>query len=114
MWNGDISEIYDILYRLGVTANYAGFFHTSYAVTLAVQQPERLLMVTKWLYPDVAKKYDTNWSCVERNIRTAAAVAWKHNRPLMEQLARRSLPRRPTASQFLAMLTAHLIGMPAA
>ena len=114
MWNEDISLIYDILYRLGVTANYAGFFHTSYAVCLAVKQPERLLMVTKWLYPDVARKYDTKWVCVERNIRTVAAVAWKRNRPLLEELAHGPLPRRPTASQFLAILTAHLSGSTAA
>lgn len=29
-------EIYDMLYRLGVTANYIGFFHAAYAVLLCV------------------------------------------------------------------------------
>ena len=50
----DITDIYDLLYRLGARGNYTGFFQTAYAVYLAVQQPERLLLVTKWLYPAVA------------------------------------------------------------
>lgn len=102
------TAIYDILYRLGITANYTGFFHTAYAVRLAVKQPERMMLVTKWLYPEVARRYGTSWQAVERNIRTAAAVAWKNNRPLLEQLARTDLPRRPSASRFLAILVAWL------
>ena len=30
------TDIYDMLYRLGVTANYVGFFHTAYAVSLCI------------------------------------------------------------------------------
>ena len=102
----DIARVYDLLDRLGVTANYTGFFHTSYAVYLATQQPERLLLVTKWLYPEVARHYQTSWRCVERNIRAASAIAWRTNLPLLEELAHRPLPQRPTASTFLAILTA--------
>ena len=54
-------KVYDLLYHLGVTANYTGFFHTAYAVSLCAEQPDRLLLVTKWLYPEVAKQYGTNW-----------------------------------------------------
>ena len=50
-----LTEIYDLLYRLGITANYTGFFHMGYAVKLCCERPERLLMVTKWVYPEVAK-----------------------------------------------------------
>ena len=31
--------IYDLLYQLGVTANYTGFFHTAYAISLCAEQP---------------------------------------------------------------------------
>ncbi|MCI9479680.1 MAG: hypothetical protein HFI21_11815 [Lachnospiraceae bacterium] len=67
----DFSEIYDLLYSLGVTANYTGFFHMASAIALCREQPGRLLLVTKCLYPEVAKQYNTNWKAVERNIRTA-------------------------------------------
>jgi hypothetical protein len=32
-----LSEIYDLLYCLGVTTNYTSFFHTAYAVSLCVE-----------------------------------------------------------------------------
>ena len=76
----ELTQIYDLLYSLGITANYSGFFYTSYAVYLAARQPERLLLVTKWLYPDVAEHYRKSWKNVERDIRTVASLAWKEHR----------------------------------
>lgn len=107
-------EIYDLLYRLGATANYIGFFHTAYAVALCAEEPERLLEVTKGLYPEVARQYKTNWKAVERNIRTVGKVIWHQNRPLLETLARRHLIQRPRNTQLLAILTASLDSGPLA
>ena len=95
---------YDLLHQLGVSANYKGFFISAYAVTLCMQQQEHLLLVTKWLYPEVARHYGINWRAVERNIRTASAIAWKRNRPLLETLAQRHLERYLPSSEFLALL----------
>ena len=94
-----------MLCRLGATANYRGFSYTAYAVLLCVQQQDRLLLVTKWLYPDVAKRYGTNWRAVERNIRTVITVVWEQNRAMLEGLARRPLLQRPCAAQFLSILS---------
>ena len=110
----DISEIYTLLYQLGLTANYISFFHTSYAVYLAAQQPSRLPLVTKWLYPEVAKHYATTWKCVERNIRTAVNVVWETNPELLKALARHPLPQKPKASKFLSILALHFSLEPAA
>lgn len=96
---------YELLYRLGVTANYTGFFHTASAVELCKKEPERLLLVTKWVYPDVARQYKTNWKAVERNIRTAGAVIWRENRQLLEELARHTLADKPCNAQLLAILS---------
>ena len=101
----EIVEIYDLLRQLGITGNYLGFFQTAYAVYLAARQPERLVLVTKWLYPEVAKHYDTTWNCVERNIRSVAALAWNGHREYLERLAQQPLPNRPTSSSFIAILT---------
>ena len=102
-------EIYEALYSLGITATYIGFFHTSYAVYLAVQQPERLLLVTKWIYPDVAKQYQTDWRNVERNIRTVANIVWKCCPDTLSSIAHFDLERRPSNSQFIAILTFHVL-----
>ncbi len=99
-----LKATYDLLYSLGVSANYKGFFHTAYAVSLCMEQQDRLLLVTKWLYPDVAKKYGTNWKAVERNIRTVSTIAWKRNRTLLESIAHRPLDRHLCSTEFLAVL----------
>ena len=102
-------DIYALLYRLGVTANYTGFFQTASAVRLCMEQPERLLLVTKWVYPDVARQYKTSWKAVERNIRTVNGLVWKQNRPFLEKLAGRELPHKPSNAQLLAILAYSLL-----
>lgn len=99
-----LKATYDLLYSLGVTENYKGFLHTTYAVSLCMERQDRLLLVTKWLYPDIAKRYGTNWKAVERNIRTVSTIAWKRNRTLLESLAHRPLDRRLCSTEFLAVL----------
>ena len=88
-------DAYHLLHRLGATANYTGFSYLVRALQLCAEEPERLLLVTKWLYPDVAKQYGTNWKAVERNIRTVGRVIWNSNRPLLEDLARRDMDDAP-------------------
>lgn len=100
----ELTQTYDLLYSLGITANYSEFFYTSYAVYLAARQPERLLLVTKWLYPDVAEHYRKSWKNVERGIRTVTSLAWKEHREKLEALARCSLLQRPSTSKFIAIL----------
>lgn len=103
-------EIYDLLNRLGLTANYAGFFHLACAVYLCVECPEKLTLVTKRLYPDVARRYRTSSESVERNLRTASEIIWRENRPLLEELARRPLTRRPRSVQLIAILCSSFDG----
>ena len=101
-------RIRHLLYILGVTANYTGFSYTVSAVELTAQDYDRLLMVTKWLYPEVASQFHTTMSCVERNIRTVAGIAWLRNPELLGRLAGCTLDRKPTASRFIAILAAYL------
>ena len=97
-------DIFDLLCRLGVSANYTGFYQTACAVELCRAEPERMLTVTKKVYPEVARLCGTSWSAVERNIRTVCGIAWKNNRCLLERLADRPIPRKPRNTQFLTIL----------
>ena len=97
-------NIFDLLYRLGISANYTGFSQTACAVELCRAEPERLELVTKLVYPDVAKLCGTSSCAVERNIRTVCGIAWKNNRSLLEQMAYRPFPQKPHNAQFLAIL----------
>lgn len=93
-----------LLHHLGATENYTGFFPTVYAVQLSIDNPARLRLITKLIYPDVAARYDTNWKSVERNIRTLVSVTWEHDPLMLSGLAGFPLKRRPTNAQFLSIL----------
>lgn len=99
-------EIHGLLYRLGVTKNYKGFFQTAHAVELCRERPDRLLQVTKLVYPEVAKRYGTSWAAVERNIRTVGGIIWKSNRALLSELACVPLAQKPRPARLLAILAA--------
>ena len=105
-------DILELLCWLGISSNYTGFFQTACAVELCREEPERLLLITKRVYPEVAKLCGTSWSAVERNIRTACGIAWENHRPLLERLAHKPLPQKPYAAQFLAILSASLTQYP--
>ena len=100
--------ICDALRQLGVTANYRGFRYAAFGVWLCTREPDRLLLATKWLYPEVAAHYHTTWGAVERSIRTVVSVAWKHNPELLCCLADFQLTQKPRPGQFLSILSAGL------
>lgn len=107
--NKMLNRIYSLLASLGITANYVGFFYVAHAVELAVSDMENLLLVTKRIYPEIAKYHHTSAKNVERNIRTVINVAWDSNPGLLENLAGRPLPEKPTATEFLAILSTALL-----
>ncbi len=104
----EYTEIQKLLLRLGATPNYAGFHYVSYAVQLSLEQEQRLLCVTKFLYPDVARHYHTSWMAVERDMRTLIVVVWKTNPHFLNELAGYTLQKKPSPGQFLAILTGYL------
>ncbi len=101
-------EICNLLYDLGLTPNYTGFFHTAYAAYLALQSPQRLRLVTKWLYPEVAEHYQTTPSAVERNIRLAVSHIWDRNPKLLCSISSVPLISKPSSSKFIAILYSYM------
>ena len=103
-----VTAVYSLLYELGITANNIGFFHTSFSVLLVAENPQRLLLARKWLYPEVAKYYKTTVGAVERNICTIIRNTWQLNRDALERIAGCSLGEKPTSSQFISILYTYL------
>ena len=101
-------KIHELLYELGVNAGSCAFFHTSYAIWLAIEQPERLQLITKWLYPEVAVQYGTNWRAIERSVRRIINRIWLTNPDLLRKIAHNRLYSRPTATEFIAILAAYI------
>lgn len=99
-----LSEVRNEISRLGATARYKGFEQAVYAVSIALTEPESLTLVSKLVYPDVGRRFGVSWRVVERNIRTVIGVAWEHNQQYLCELAGHELTRKPTASDFVAIL----------
>ena len=104
------AEIHELLYSLGITPNYLCFFQTVYAVYLAANEPEMLQLVTKTLYPEVAKRCRTDSATVERNISAAAKLAWRTSRELLQSFAPQELTQRPKPADFLFLLARQVSG----
>lgn len=87
---------------LGVTPNYVGFSYAAYGIFLAMEDPHRLTLLTKDLYPAIADHFGVRWRAVERAIRTVVREAWTHgNRALMEEALHQTLLEPPDNGRFL-------------
>ena len=105
----NFSEIYRFFLLLGITPNYLGFYQAAYAVALCMKEPERLISVTKSIYPDVAKYFRTSAGSEERNIRTVARISWDSHSKVLSDLSSESLQKQPTVSQFLSLIVFYFL-----
>jgi len=103
--NPPIEKIYDLLYQLGIIANCTGFFYTTFSVWLAVREPERLNLVTKWLYLDVAKHYGSSIDAVGKGISRVITEVWDKNPEVLSNWARYALTEKPKPAEFIAILS---------
>ena len=111
IWNSTdppIEQIYDLLYRLGMVANTVTFFYTSYAILLSIQEPQRLELITKLLYPDVAKHYNSTKTAVEKGIRKMVDRIWRDNPQLLSEMTGKPLKAKPSNTQFLIIASSYL------
>ena len=101
-----------IIHDIGVPAHIKGYQYLREAIMMTVADMDVINAVTKILYPEVAKKFGTTASRVERAIRHAIEVAW--DRGDLETLQKyfgytvNSTKGKPTNSEFIAMIADRL------
>lgn len=97
-----------IIHEVGVPAHIKGYQYVREAIMITVEDMDVINSVTKILYPEVAKRYHTTPSRVERAIRHAIEVAW--DRGDLETLQKyfgytvSNAKGKPTNSEFIAMI----------
>ena len=89
------------LRRLHITGKLLGLKYLIYAITETVLDPERTRLITKDLYREIAKKYKTSASRVERDMRWAIHICWKEAKEELEEMAGLHLLQRPTNREFI-------------
>jgi two-component system response regulator (stage 0 sporulation protein A) len=106
--NGNYTPyITKIIRKLGIPSHIKGYRYIRHAVELVINDINLLGAVTKGLYPQVAEKFDSTSSRVERAIRHAIDVAWKRgNENALKKYFNNNLKQdsKPTNSQFIARI----------
>lgn len=69
-------EVTNVMRNIGIPAHVKGYQYLRDAIMCVMRDNEALVGVTKQLYPDIAKKYNTTATRVERSIRHAIEMAW--------------------------------------
>ena len=105
-------QVTAIIHEIGVPAHIKGYQYLREAIMITVQDMDVINAVTKVLYPEVARRFCTTPSRVERAIRHAIEVAW--DRGDLETLQKyfdytvNSAKGKPTNSEFIAMIADRL------
>ena len=94
-----------ILHELGIPSHIKGYQYIRDGIGLIFENPDMIGGITKELYPELAAKFDTTVSRVERAIRHAIEVSWNRgNWDLMEEIFGNSVDidkAKPTNSEFI-------------
>lgn len=102
-------EITTILHEIGVPAHIKGYLYIREAIKMVYRNVDLLGAITKSLYPNLAIRFCTTASRVERAIRHAIEIAWvRGNVDTISDIFSYTISynkSKPTNSEFIAMLS---------
>ena len=98
-------SISKMLHELGMPSHIKGYQYIREAISMVYDNPDIVGGITKELYPELATKFDTTVSRVERAIRHAIEVSWNRGDwDLMEEIFGHSVDidkAKTTNSEFI-------------
>ncbi len=98
----------NVIHEVGVPAHIKGYQYLREAIIMVVNDIDVINQITKSLYPQIASKYNTTPSRVERAIRHAIEVAWgRGQQEVVENIFGYTISAskgKPTNSEFIAMI----------
>ena len=101
-------SITKMLHELGMPSHIKGYQYIREGITMVYDNPEIVGAITKELYPELADRFDTTVSRVERAIRHAIEVSWNRGDwDLMDDIFGHSVDvdkAKPTNSEFIVTL----------
>ena len=107
-YNNIQMSITKILHELGIPSHIKGYQYIREGVGIIFEHPETIGGITKELYPELASRFETTVSRVERAIRHAIEVSWNRGDwHLMEEIFGNSVDidkAKPTNSEFMVTI----------
>lgn len=105
-------EVSVLLHSLGIPSHVRGYQYIREGIIMIYESDNIVTLVTKDIYPEIAEKYDTTTSRVERAIRHAIEISWiRGDLKLMEKIFGNSIDferSKPTNSEFLTTIADRL------
>lgn len=99
----------NIIHEVGVPAHIKGYQYLREAIIMVINDIDVINQITKCLYPQIANKFHTTPSRVERAIRHAIEVAWgRGQQDIVENIFGYTISAakgKPTNSEFIAMIS---------
>lgn len=101
------------LRRLHISGTMKGLYYLIYAISKCVEDPRRVQYITKDLYPETAKVYDTGSRWVERVMRTAIRHCWESGgKETLLQMASYHLEECPSNAEFIDIVAFYIRSTP--
>ena len=97
-----MKELDQLMRNVHFSKRYQGYRYLRRCIMLAAEDEERLTMLVKGIYWQVAEEYHQPTCVVERNIRTMRDRAWaKGGKEALEQLTGTSYPWPPSVGELI-------------
>ncbi len=101
-------KIIRILHELGIPSHIKGYQYMKEGIEMIYHTPSMMDKITKRLYPELAKKFHSTTTRVERDIRHAIELGWtRANWDYMEELFGYSIDSdkaKPTNREFITTI----------
>lgn len=97
--------------RLGAKRTYRGYEYVIDAILIYIDlwKKDVHVLITKDVYPQIAKKYNTTKMSVERDIRTVVQCCWNCNKKAIEEMFGYEINRKPENKEFLDIVAYNLL-----
>lgn len=111
MYNQELI-VSDLLHKLGIPSHIRGYQYIKDGILIVYKGGNRLAYITKDVYPEIARKFETTPTRVERAIRHAIEISWSRgDLNLMEEIFGNSLNvnrDKPTNAEYLTTIADRL------
>lgn len=97
----------EILHKLGITKSYRGYSYIVSSIDFIYNNEYSFTPITKVLYVEIAKQYNTSNACVEKSIRDVIETIWykkADNKLIYEIFGNHISLKRPSNMEFLLLL----------
>ncbi len=94
-------KISEFIGKLGIKPNLKGYGYLKFAIPYIIENRYGIDLITKELYPEIAKVFNTEPKSVERNIRNCIEISWETAAEKYGSIFGYEFNKRPTNKEFI-------------